>query len=102
MRASSAGTNALFDDWGVQYREWYATPDDRTRGPDSPQSPSNYDHRVGAAFGQEPLIAKMGEPFIIGGEALMYPGDPAGSPGNTISCRCTILPVIPEEGVTEQ
>jgi len=30
-------------------------------------------------------------------EELDYPGDPAGSPGNTINCRCTILPVLPGE-----
>lgn len=29
------------------------------------------------------------EPFIVGGEALMYPKDPAGSAGNIINCRCT-------------
>ncbi len=32
----------------------------------------------------------LDEPFIVGGEALMYPGDPSGSPGNIINCRCTI------------
>ena len=29
------------------------------------------------------------EYFIVGGEQLFYPKDPAGSPGNTINCRCT-------------
>lgn len=28
-------------------------------------------------------------PFIVGDEALQYPGDPAGSAGNVINCRCT-------------
>ena len=27
-------------------------------------------------------------PFIVAGESLMYPGDPAGSAGNIINCRC--------------
>lgn len=92
LRSSNAGSNALFDDWGVEYREWYATPDDRTREA----------HQIGAAFGQEPLIAKAGEPFIVGGEALMYPGDPAGSPANTIQCRCTILPWLSDESQQPQ
>lgn len=29
------------------------------------------------------------EPFQVSGEALRYPGDPTGSPGNIINCRCT-------------
>ncbi len=43
----------------------------------------------------------MDEPFVVGGEALMYPGDPAGSAGNIINCRCTIYytsaPAVPPE-----
>ena len=27
-------------------------------------------------------------PFDVGGEALMFPGDPSGSPANTINCQC--------------
>ncbi len=30
----------------------------------------------------------LDEPFVVGGEQLMYPGDPAGSAGNIINCRC--------------
>jgi hypothetical protein len=29
------------------------------------------------------------EPFIVMGEQLDYPGDPVGSAGNVINCRCT-------------
>lgn len=32
------------------------------------------------------------EPFIVDGEELMYPGDPDGSPENTINCACTMVP----------
>jgi len=28
------------------------------------------------------------QPFVVAGEALMYPADPAGSAGNIINCRC--------------
>lgn len=28
------------------------------------------------------------DPFIVSGELLMYPGDPSGSKGNVIGCRC--------------
>ncbi len=30
------------------------------------------------------------ENFLIDGEDLQYPGDPAGSPGNTINCLCSM------------
>lgn len=30
-------------------------------------------------------------PFIVDGEELMYPGDPEGSPENTINCACTMV-----------
>ena len=32
------------------------------------------------------------EPFDVDGEKLMFPRDPAGSPGNTINCGCQSLP----------
>ena len=28
------------------------------------------------------------QPFVVGGESLMAPGDPSGSPWNVINCRC--------------
>lgn len=33
----------------------------------------------------------IAEPFHVGGELLMYPGDPAGSPENVINCHCVSL-----------
>jgi len=32
----------------------------------------------------------MEEPFDVDGEDLQYPGDPAGSAGNTINCLCSM------------
>ena len=34
---------------------------------------------------------RMNEDFKVGGETLRYPGDPNGSAGNTINCRCFII-----------
>jgi len=31
------------------------------------------------------------EPFVVGGDFLMHPGDPAASPANVINCRCVEL-----------
>ena len=47
-----------------------------------------------AANGQ---IVGIDEPFAVGGEALMHPGDPNGSPWNVINCRCVAVPVAGEE-----
>lgn len=44
-----------------------------------------------AAIGQ---ARPVNEPFTVGGEALMYPRDPAGSPGNTINCSCYTVPYM--------
>ena len=35
--------------------------------------------------------------FDIGGEQLAYPGDPSGSPDNTINCRCVTAVLTPDE-----
>lgn len=87
LRASNAGTNALYGEWGVRRKEWWATPDSRTRA----------SHQVGAAFGHDQLVVAMNEPFRIGNSLLMYPGDPNGELADVIQCRCSSLPVI-EEG----
>lgn len=55
-------------------REWIAAQDERTRD----------DHRN--ANGQ---TVGMNQPFVVGNELLMFPGDPNGAPEQTINCRCT-------------
>jgi uncharacterized protein with gpF-like domain len=40
-------------------------------------------------------VRKVGEPFDVGGEKLMYPGDPAGSAANVINCGCSEAPYMP-------
>lgn len=61
-------------------REWIAASDERTRD----------DHN--AADGQ---VVGVNEPFDVGGEALMYPGDPSGSPEQIVNCRCVVGLLIP-------
>jgi hypothetical protein len=36
------------------------------------------------------------QPFSVGGEPLMFPGDPRGSAGNVINCRCQMITEIIE------
>lgn len=40
-----------------------------------------------------------GEPFIVGGEELMWPGDPDGSPEQVMNCRCVTLSLAPDEEI---
>lgn len=87
LRASNAGTHALYQDWGVLKKEWYATPDERTR-------PTHT-----AASGQ---IRDMNEPFDVGVARLQYPGDPNGPLAEVIQCRCASLPVIGEGEIVGQ
>ncbi len=77
--AINESTNMTFKDNGIQRKKWLAAIDERTR-------PAH-----AAASGQ---IVKTEEPFNVGGDRLMYPGDPSGSPGNIINCRCTLIPVV--------
>jgi uncharacterized protein with gpF-like domain len=56
-------------------KEWVAAEDERTR-------PAHAE-----ANGQ---VVDVNQPFTVDGELLMYPGDQAGSAGNTINCRCTL------------
>ena len=86
IRASNAGQTELLTEWGVKRHEWLSTPDDRTR---SPERGDEFDH-----VGANGEVVDIGTPFMRTGEAMMYPGDPAGSAANAIQCRCTTIPVI--------
>lgn len=59
-------------------RRWVYTHDSRTRN----------GHRE--IPGMNPSGVGLNEPFDTPLGPLMYPGDPAGDPANTINCRCTL------------
>jgi hypothetical protein len=42
-----------------------------------------------AAQGQ---IVPFNKKFLVGGESLNHAGDPSGSAGNIINCRCSVAP----------
>lgn len=65
----------------VYVKRWLATNDTRTRP----------DHRE--ADGQ---VVPFSQPFVVGGYAMMHPGDPTAPPHEVIQCRCTML--MEEEG----
>lgn len=56
-------------------KEWIATNDSRTR--------ESHEEVDGEEIGGD-------EKFMVGGFAMSHPHDPAGPPGETINCRCTL------------
>jgi hypothetical protein len=82
--AGNAGSlQSAIDSEVVKEKEWISTEDERTRD----GSDSDFDHTNVANV-------PVDEPFIVSGEELMYPGDPSGSAGNIINCRCAIGYVV--------
>lgn len=65
---------------GLEDKTWISTHDSITRTPPQAQ----FDHVL--ADGE---TVKINQPFLRTGEPLMHPGDPEGSAGNIIQCRCT-------------
>jgi len=81
--AANYGAQTAAELTGLKMRkEWVSAQDERTRT--SP--PDEFDHIE--ADGQ---VVDMSEAFTVGGEQLMFPGDPGGSAGNIINCRCAVV-----------
>jgi len=88
MRASNFGSHQIYKEWGATYKEWLATPDNRTR-------PDHMDAWERYREGGDPGPIPMGEPYKVGGVFMMYPGDPSAPPEQVCNCRCTELPYDP-------
>ena len=73
----------------VEQLEWLTSRDMFVRGLDLRD---RYDHD--SADGQ---VVNIGEKFLVSGELLERPLDPAGSLGNTINCRCVAIPKLKDE-----
>lgn len=87
MGALNAGRTDAFvavaEETGDEFEQvWLSTIDRRTRRT----------HR--AADGQR---VPLGQPFLVGGASLRYPGDPLGPGKECIQCRCSSLLVEPGE-----
>lgn len=85
IKAFNYGSVEQYKEEGVEKKGWLSALDERTRQP--PESEFNH----WEAHGEE---VPIDEPFTKTGEDLMYPGDPDGSPGNIINCRCAPYPVV--------
>src|SRR6185436_13096391 len=66
---------------GVGFKKWLTSGNENVR--DAHQE----------ANGQ---IVAVNEHFTVGGESLIGPGDPHGSPGNVINCHCVAIAVTKE------
>ena len=64
---------------------WISALDSRTRRP--PDSPFNH-------YVMNRVKVPLDKPFRVGGENLMFAGDPKGSAGNVVNCRCSIAQVV--------
>lgn len=73
-RGTHDAVSSLGEGVRPQYHTWLATFGPRTR------------EAHAEADGQ---TVPIDEPFEVDGELLLYPGDPSGSGGNVINCRCT-------------
>lgn len=74
------GAVQTFREKGFEAKEWSTVLDGHERG-NEPHD--EFDHH--SADGE---VVPIDEPFMATGEALMFPGDFGGSPGNIINCRC--------------
>lgn len=62
---------------GIEYKAWLSSHGPHVR----PAHAAAEEYYIDAPI-------PVDEPFLVGGEDLMFPGDPAGSPGNIINCQC--------------
>lgn len=85
--AAQYGQQAASQSTGLEFRKfWISSDDERVRE----------DHTQAELYSRS-VIIKNEEPFNVGGEALMYPGDSTGSAEQVINCRCGVArrPIIP-------
>lgn len=76
VAASNRGAIIGADSTGLDYNKlWIATADGRTRDDHSQVDGT--------------IVPRSGN-FLVGGEYLEAPGDPKGTAGNVINCRCAI------------
>lgn len=77
-RNSSALAHALLverQDRRILMKQWDTTMDEKERAA----------HRLA-----NDKVVTLNQPFIVGGEEMMFPGDPTGSPENVCNCRCDL------------
>ena len=86
--STQSAVDSTAKETGVEFKKyWLNAIDDRTR---------TGHIAAGETYGPDSAIG-MEEPYLVAAiegdekEELMHPGDPSGSPGNIINCRCVEL-----------
>ena len=77
--AVSAGRHEAAKHVGAELKFWLTSKDDAVR---QSHKQAEIDHKDGIG---------LDEAFKVGGDFLLYPGDPGGSPANVVNCRCMEL-----------
>jgi len=77
--AVGSGRHAGMKAAGVELKGWLTSRDSNVRDA----------HKAAESAYSEGI--PVDQPFDVGGEALMYPGDPNGSAANIANCRCMTL-----------
>jgi phage portal protein BeeE len=86
--AYGTGRNEAMRQAGVRYKAWLTSGNDNVR---------DAHLQAGLDYPADRGIP-VDDPFIVGEEELMFPGDPTGSPGNVINCHCVAIAVAEPEG----
>ena len=76
------GQTMAFEDAGIENRSWLSRRDGKVRT-------GKYDH-----LEPDGQVVAVTAKFLVSGEYLRFAGDPSGSAGNVINCRCTQKPVL--------
>ena len=74
--AFNAGADQAYAEEGAAVKMWLCAPDARTRD---------------AHLAANGTCVSTDDSFDVDGEFLSFPGDPSGSAGNVINCRCTTI-----------
>jgi HK97 family phage portal protein len=92
LHATNAGAFETYKAWGVvDLKEWLDSRDNRVR-PTHTAAGAQY------GLGGNPGPIPIDDPFIIGGQPMMYPldGSLGASASEICQCRCSVSPVITE------
>jgi hypothetical protein len=79
------GARALGAD-GPSHKQWLSATDARTRE---------------AHLDADGQIVALAEPFLVDGEPMDRPVDPAGSAANVVNCRCSVVFLYPDDPEVE-
>lgn len=92
IRSSSSGINALYQNWGIQYQEWYSTEDER-RCPWCAAMHGKIIPTRGTFWDKgDSMTVQIGDKM----QSMVFKYEAVKFPPLHVFCRCTTLPFKPE------